>query len=680
VVGALALLQLAAAQPPPLDLIRDALAAGDTARAVASLVPRTEPGPQLDARTLTDLLLLQWIGRSAGQRDAREAWSGAGRTTRKAGDRSEAARVFAAAVEVERGAPDRELTRVFGGTAWRRRVSEIAERNARSDPLLAAAARWVLAQDDLRRLREVIRESLPMLDQLPAGCRGGAITLACTLRTPPPPEARLGVLLGQDTSGTLPLLTADLDSARTGVWPFDELVARVRVATAAMVDDRAALDAIAEDTAGLGARTAGAIRVMAFEFGRRRDRAAGEMAAHPEWYTGLDAELGELEDSRLSPELFWRLAWPLYLEPHNARQTAHRARLLLADVVQRTLPDSGGAFGEYGDPGALIRSGVPRGLQIVRRAAQGTGGRRLVVGYLSAGTHETVVRLASGAVPTSLDLALAARDDIALRASSGYVAEDYDRLTPFEHQVVQYVRDGHRMVDVHAERPVTLLCQNPDPRVGFFLLDSRLQVLREVADTAPRRRRYRFHLVLAPGTYVYSLELLDKPCRLAGRARYVLLVPPADSTALSDLMLAENVFIEEPSRVKGDPPAVVRPGLRVAAGGPVDFYWEVYGLDAAEPQPGRLDVHFEVVNVGRDRVGLGQLGALEAAAERAKPLLDLRYRAPVPGGSGPVGMGLSVTLPADARGVYVARLTVRDRRTGREETARRALFVEPQGG
>ena len=33
------------------------------------------------------------------------------------------------------------------------------------------------------------------------------------------------------------------------------------------------------------------------------------------------------------------------------------------------------------------------------------------------------------------------------------MAPDYDRLTPFEHQVVQYVRDGHRMVDVHAERP-----------------------------------------------------------------------------------------------------------------------------------------------------------------------------------------------------------------------------------
>ena len=43
------------------------------------------------------------------------------------------------------------------------------------------------------------------------------------------------------------------------------------------------------------------------------------------------------------------------------------------------------------------------------------------------------------------------------------------------------------------------------------LLDSQLDMLREVTDTAPRRRRYNFSMVLAPGTYVYSLELLDVP-------------------------------------------------------------------------------------------------------------------------------------------------------------------------
>jgi hypothetical protein len=124
---------------------------------------------------------------------------------------------------------------------------------------------------------------------------------------------------------------------------------------------------------------------------------------------------------------------------------------------------------------------------------------------------------------------------------------------------------------------------------------------------------------------------------------------------------------------------VVRPGLRVPAGS-VSFYWEVYGLDAPTTEPGRLDVHFEILNVAQDRVGLRQLTQLESEARRRKPLLDLKYAAPAPGGSGPVGIGLSVTVPPEARGVYLARVTVRDRKTGWQETAQRALYVEPAGG
>lgn len=668
-------------EPPPLDTIRNALAAGDTAWAVALLTASTQPGREFDARMLTDLLLLRWIGQARGYEDALEPWRAVERTFRKPAERTDAALVFLAAMAVVRNESDRALLGTFGLAAaqWRQRVAEIGARAADSDSLLASAARWVLALDDMRQVRKLVTTEVPTLDALPLECWTGGVTLGCAVRVPPPPGGQLRTLLGQDSSNVLATIRADLDTARAGVWPFDDLGARVRVAVAAMIDDHAALSAFADDTTGLTSRAAAAVRIIAFEFGGQRARAAREMAAHPEWYAALDADRAALGGSRLTPALFWRLAWPLYLEPYNARLVAHRARLLLADVLQHGVADTIGVFAFYGDRAALVQRGVPLGLGIVRSGAERTGGRQVVVSYLPPSTHETVVRMNLGVAPASLDLALAARDDIALRTYSGYVAEDYDRLTPFEHQVMQYVRDGHRMVDVHAERPTPLLCQHPDPQVGFFLLDSRLQVLREVADTAPRRRRYRFRMVLAPGAYVYSLELLDKPCRLAGRARYVLTVPPVASAGLSDLVLAENVFLEEPARVKGDPPVVVRPGLRVSAGS-VSFYWEVYGLDAPATEPGRLDVHFEVLNVAQDRVGLRQLTQLELEARRRKPLLDLRYATAVPAGSGPVGIGLSVTVPPEARGVYLARVTVRDRKTGRQDTAERALFVEPQGG
>jgi hypothetical protein len=672
----------ASAESPSLDAIRDALADGDTAWAVAQLTPRESVTVELDSRTLTDLLLLLWIGATPGHRGARAPWREVQRMLLRPADpyrRTDAARVLRAAAHLEQGqAP--QLFQEFGVAAewWRDRLAGIAERSAGSDSLLVGAIRWVFALDDMRQIKNLLKESMPYTTELPPECRTRSLQSACWLRTPPPSAGRLRTLLDQDSAGRLPLLRADLDTARSTMWPFNAESARMRVALAAMLDDHDALAAFAEDTAGLAPRVAGAVRVIAFAFGGQRARAAREMTAHAEWYAGLDAELTELGAGRMAPELFWRLAWPLLLQPYNERQVAHRARLLLADVLQHGVGDTAGAFDAFYDRATLVRRGIPRGLLLVR-SPWGIGQTRTtVVSYISPSMHETLVRLGLGAMPASLDLALAARDRDALATYSGYVAEDYDSLTPFEHQVVQYRRDGHRMVDVHAAPPVIPTCDHPDRNVGFFLLDNRLQILREVMDTAPRRRRYRFRMELAPAVYVYSLELLDTTCRLAARARYVLTVPPPDSTRLSDLVLAERVALENPGRVRGDPPIQARPGLRVSAGESVEFYWEAYDLHAAEQQPERLEMQFEMVRLSQDRVGLQDLQRLESVLERTKPLLSLGYRATVPPGTEPLGFGLSVTIPEEASGLYVARVTVRDPQTGWEETARRALYVESQ--
>jgi hypothetical protein len=658
----------------PLDTIRDALTRGDTARAVQLLTPRVAVTTQLDSRTLTDLLLLLWIGRTPRHENALEPWREADRALRKAVDpseRSDAARVFRATAALARG-QGANLSAELGAGAefWRDRVASIAERSAETDPLLAGAIRWVLAFDDLRQVEWSMRARLPMLRALPAQC--GGHPESCWQRTPPPAAGGLGRLLGEDST-TLATFRADLDAARAAVWPYNAAGARVRVALAVLLGDRTALDAFAADTSGLPARDAGVVRVIAFAFGGRRGRAAEEMAAHPGWYEGLDGELGALQPGGLAPALFWRLARPLFLQPYNERLVVHRARELLADVMQHGLGGEDGMLGDILDRTPLVQRGLPRGLAL---APAGGPRGHVIVSYVPPNMHETVVRLGGGPLRTSLDLALAARTDDRPITYSGYVAEDYDRLAPFDHQVVQYVRDGHRMVDVHAARPVAPLCEDPHPRVGFFLLNGALQMLREVTDTAPRRPRYRFRMVLAPAAYIYSLEFLDTHCRMAARARYVLTVPSADSTRLSDLVLAERVALEEPTRVRGDPPVAAEPGLRVSAGEAIHFYWEAYGLDATEQQRDRLDVHFEIVNVSQDRVGLEQLGRLESAARHTKPLMDLRYRATVPPGTEPLGFGLSVTVPEGARGVYVARLTVRDGQKKWEETARRALYVE----
>jgi hypothetical protein len=578
---------------------------------------------------------------------------------------------------VELDQPAEAMVDVFGVVWWRRQIAEIARSAAQSDPLLAAAARWVLVLDDMRWARKLVQLGTPVLDSMPPECEAKGVNLDCTLLTAPPPRAAPRLLFGVDFGYLLAAFRRDLDSTRVAGWPFGMLSDKIRIAVAALVDDRTALRAYAEEAAGLTERDGAGVRVMAWVFARDVARAADEMARHPEWYTALDADLAELGGGRMAPDLFWRLAWPLFLQPYNERQVVHRARLLLADVLQHGVGDSVGVFGVYSRRAQLIQRGIPLGAAMAPVGVRNGETQWTVVSWVPPNSHETIVRLGAGVTPFSLDLALAARDDKPLTTYSGYVAEDYDRLLPFDHQVVQYVRDGHRVVDIHAERPVATSCETSDPSVRFFLLDDRLEILKEVSDTMLRRRRYRFRMVLAPASYVYSLELLDKECRLAARARYVLTVPRPDSTRLSDVVLAENVALEEPFRVRGDPPATASPGLRVPAGQPAHFYWEAYGLDAGQGQRERLEIHFEIVNLSQGRVALGQLGGLAAAARRTKPLLDLRYGATVPPGIGPVGFGLSVTVPAGAGGVYMARVTVRDRETGWEETAQRALYVEP---
>jgi hypothetical protein len=47
----------------------------------------------------------------------------------------------------------------------------------------------------------------------------------------------------------------------------------------------------------------------------------------------------------------------------------------------------------------------------------------------------------------------------------------------------------------------------------------------------------------------------------------------------------------------------------------------------------------------------------------------------VPPGDGPLASGLAVGLPAGARGIHIARVTVTDAVTGRTARAQRAFFV-----
>jgi hypothetical protein len=376
---------------------------------------------------------------------------------------------------------------------------------------------------------------------------------------------------------------------------------------------------------------------------------------------------------------FWQTAWPLYLVPYNERLVAHRARLLLADMSRRlaTAPGQLGLFDGYGDPGTLVRIGVPTALA---RPVGSPEGRFPLITYMALGTHETIVRAGPGMRGVSLDFALAARSAVHPTTVSGFVAEGYETFEALAHQVVRYRREGQAYVELYTRWGVTPGCTAPRPLLGFFLLDAQLrQVSRptQLDPTQPPALK-RVHLQLAPGAYVYSLELLDRGCRRAERARYVVTVPPIADQRASDLMLASELHFGGDrwvGRVAERPPVTVRPSLTLTAGSVAWFYWELYDLPATAMEAGRLRVTFEVVNVRQERVLVREIRQAAADARRRPGTLDIRYELTVPPGTGPLGFGLAVGIPEGTRGLHVARARVTDARTKREVVVERAFFV-----
>jgi hypothetical protein len=484
-------------------------------------------------------------------------------------------------------------------------------------------------------------------------------------------------------------------------WPFNELGERLRVTACALLRLTVPEFGCAPFTRDLDSVAAAELQAVRHEFGGSRRLAAAALETAPGRFAGLDTVLDHLVmdtirvfamgwpsatrqpqavPARLPPG-FWEASWPLYLVPHNERLVAHRARLLLADMAERLGYGDGREplFGAYGDRSTLVRVGVPRA---IARPPGPEVGRVSLITYTTPGTHETLVRPGNRLEGVPLDFALAARSGVHPVRASGFAAEDYDTLAALDHQQVRYLREGRSHVELYTRWTRPAGCPSARPVLGFFLLDARLQrVSRPIElDPAQPPALKRFHLELAPGAYVYSLELLDRGCRRAERARYVLTVPPVEEQRASDLMLVDEAHFGGDrwvGRVGERPPVTVRPSLTLVSGDVARFYWELYGVAADATEAGRLTVTFEVVNVREERVPMRELGRAAAEARRRAGTLDIRYDLTVPPGDGPLALGLTVGIPEGTRGVHVARARVTDARTKRTVRVERAFFVAP---
>lgn len=609
-------------------------------------------------------------------------------------DWSAAIEMLLALRSLEEGSSD--LTRQAGverPPPWILTLRDAAEWSPRPDPLLRAAARWTAALGWLASI-DVYVEVLPSVDPS-AWCRR-----ACLLPRAPPTDLPVLRRVEDARGPALDSLWVSLNDLRPSPWPFNEFAERLRVTACALL--RATDLSCAPLTRDLDSVVDAELRAVRHEFEGHRGLAARAMEAFPQRFEVLDQSLALLLGdsttiyvteispqgwpirqarsvpvlSRPPPPWYWRAAWPLYLQPHNERVVAHRARVLLADMAGRFAirADRANLFGEFGLASRLVRVGVPLAIAIIG-SAEGTV--PLVV-WVPPGIHETLLQSDSGVGETSLDLALAARSAENPTSSHGFASEDYDALNLFDHQTIQYVRGDTTSVETHAVvRPGS--CAAARPLVGFFLLDTGMRELSRVIDPDPLKHpRKMYRLAPHPGDYVYSLELLDRACRTADRARYVLTVPPPAGRVVSDLMLVDELHFGDDRwarRIRGRPPVTVHPALTVAAGDDLRFYWELYGLVAEDLEADRLEVHFEVVNVRAERVFVRELGHVAADARERPGTLELRYHLTVPAGEGPLGLGLAVGVTEGTQGVHVARVRVTDTRTSQTATAERAFFV-----
>jgi len=702
-VAAVLLAQVAVAPLAGLEGARTLLEASDSVSA-AQVLEAVVTGQRLTPEALAALALLQWMKRGRTPHDAVRSWRKLGaphvrlrRDVRRGavllGDPVAEAvgDALIAQEELDAGRSDSIISWTLDPAAqpvaWRVVLDATAAKLEATSPLVAGGIRWLLVRGLLAGLDRVAADA-----PVTGPCEPHCFQLEAA-----PASYRLLARfqeVGQDT--VLAQLATLFEDLRRAPWPFNALGARAHLAVCALTRLSEGVAGCWPDGSDLGGREAAEVTAMAHAFRGRHQAAWAVMEAHARWFGPLDSLRDPLDpparrtrpsrpyqyvpshpaiagDRRIPVDLLWKAAWPLYLLPYNERLAVHRARLLLADVVWRLAgEDSRGLFSPVGDVERIVAVGVPLGVAIA-------GSRRAILAFYPSGTHETVPQTGGGGPTLPLDLAIVATGSRGTRIT-GFASEHYDTFGPLDHQVVQYVRDGRRHVDFYTAWAGEPVCVAPRPLLGLFLLDDHLRELRrQMVTDLHARRLVQLRLTLHPAQYVYSLELFDAGCRRAQRARYVLAVPPADGAMLSDLMLADELHYGDDyhgaDRLRDRQPATMRPALDFEAGGTARFYWEIYGVASDTLAAARLHVEFEVVNVREERVAVRDLARVARDAAEAKPTLDVAYPLNVPPGDGPLVSGLAVGLPADARGIHVARVTVTDTVTGRSARAQRAFFV-----
>ncbi len=217
-------------------------------------------------------------------------------------------------------------------------------------------------------------------------------------------------------------------------------------------------------------------------------------------------------------------------------------------------------------------------------------------------------------------------------------------------------------------------------KMGIFILDSTAQFVQKLQRVVFLKANYgetfgapvyflaQDSLKIIPGNYRMSVEFLDEKTGSAGVIRTPIVVPkfPADSLALSDLLLARKIILSESPANAAWPSMEVIPNFTVSyrRGEAIPLYYEIYNLR----KDAFCRTHFRILTkIQRKQSSLGKL--------MGQVLFLLRRK----GGQGSISIGYTyegkssierqfriLSLPQMTPGSYELRITVQDQVSGQK--------------
>jgi hypothetical protein len=289
----------------------------------------------------------------------------------------------------------------------------------------------------------------------------------------------------------------------------------------------------------------------------------------------------------------------------------------------------------------------------------------------------------------------------AASARSAYALQTVDRIVELDHQATRFLRGDSVVLRVDAAMPLVADTSSrrasesmadaarstPEPesgagaaavsgriaRAGVFVYDSAFT--RRTSSTGPAvadgdSLRFALFAGAPAGALIYSAEILGDSLAAAGRARYAIHTPFAESgLALSDLLITRRFAPGEAADGMNDPRLRPFTSLIFLPGDTIGIYAEVY----RRGRTGVLDIQVALEDAGRPSLP----GRLARWLGRTLGLIE-PVEAPRVGWRGEATaaryvIALNVPLLEGRDGLYDLVVRVTDPATGEQTEARRRI-------